>query len=294
MRLAEKAAAQPDHTSTPSRTVHKKRDGLTSVSNTPGSSSRVTKPDRRGGGGGRVIASRYLAAVANSNKPITNVDKKPNISSRRISRRYTAVSVRATPKDNIDHTEPLSTSTSNNAYASYIQWLLIEARSEMAFVEAKEAANEELRKLREEAEQDKQELMEEERGLKLMQEYAALSRWLDGNRQYLLDMGKQVSQVKESYTRFSDSLAQTTRAIPVSGVHIRDGKSLVNSMQEFVNAIEQHFPKDLPEVQNLYAVASRLNQYYSKLAQEQELLSECSRLKQSLEHTTSLAISRRL
>ncbi|KAJ2816903.1 hypothetical protein GGI24_005581, partial [Coemansia furcata] len=102
-------------------------------------------------------------------------------------------------------------------YATYLQWQLIEARSQIQFDEYKAAAAEELDRLSREAEQAKRLLVDEQRKLKLMREYSALSMWLAANKQTLVDMGAQVSSVREPYTRFSEQLKQTTRAMPISG-----------------------------------------------------------------------------
>ncbi|KAJ2741783.1 hypothetical protein GGI20_004950 [Coemansia sp. BCRC 34301] len=65
-------------------------------------------------------------------------------------------------------------------------------------------------------------------------------------------------------------------------------------MQGFVDAVEHNFSSDAQDIQDLFKMVSRLNQYYKALAQEQDLTSECDRLKQSLEHTALLAISHKL
>ncbi|KAJ2318053.1 hypothetical protein GGI00_006665 [Coemansia sp. RSA 2681] len=184
--------------------------------------------------------------------------------------------------------------TNTGLHATFLQWQLIEARSRVEFEESKAAVTEELNRLAQEAEQAKRALMDEQRKLKLMREYAALSTWLAANKETLADMGAQISKVSEPYTKFSEQLAQTTRAMPISGVYFKDGESLVSDMQGFVDAVEQNFSKDAMQVQDLFKMASRLNQYYKALAQEQELISECDRLRQSLEHTAVLAISSKL
>ncbi|KAJ1964364.1 hypothetical protein GGI12_001477 [Dipsacomyces acuminosporus] len=184
-------------------------------------------------------------------------------------------------------------SSNTDIYSTYIQWCLIEARSQMAFDEAKAAAVEELDRLACEAELAKQALMDEQRKLKLMREISALCGWLAENKQFLVDMCTQVSKVKASYTRFSDSLAQTTRAMPISGVYFDDCESLVRDLDEFVGAVSQCFPKSSPSVQSMFALAARLNQYYRSLQQEQMLLSECTRLKESLRLSTVMAVSKR-
>ncbi|KAJ2018966.1 hypothetical protein GGI06_002623 [Coemansia sp. S85] len=169
-----------------------------------------------------------------------------------------------------------------------------EARSQIQFDENKAAAAEELERLSREAENAKRLLVDEQRKLKLMREYSALSTWLAANKQTLVAMGAQVSRVREPYTRFSEQLKQTTRAMPISGVYFRDGESLVSDMQGFVDAVDRNFPKSSENVQGVFKMATRVNQYYKGLAQEQDLVAECERLRQSLEHTAVLAISSKL
>ncbi|KAI8322680.1 hypothetical protein GQ54DRAFT_142634 [Martensiomyces pterosporus] len=179
-------------------------------------------------------------------------------------------------------------------YASYIQWCLIEARSQMEFEEARAAASEDLSRLVNEAEQANQALVDEQRKLKLMREISALSIWLAENRQHLVDMRSQIARVRAPYTAFGESLAQTTRAMPIADVCFDDCESLVGDIEKFADAVAQCFPKDSPRVRDVFLMAGRLRQYYRALRHEQELLSECSRLKQSLEFATTVAVSKKL
>ncbi|KAJ2607363.1 hypothetical protein GGF44_006484 [Coemansia sp. RSA 1694] len=232
------------------------------------------------------------SAVAET-KSIETPDLADRRASRRDTRRETSAMARAgAPLDTHELAAPPDTNT--GLHATFLQWQLIEARSRVEFEESKAAVTEELNRLAQEAEQAKRALMDEQRKLKLMREYAALSTWLAANKETLADMGAQISKVSEPYTKFSEQLAQTTRAMPISGVYFKDGESLVSDMQGFVDAVEQNFSKDTMQVQDLFKMASRLNQYYKALAQEQELISECDRLRQSLEHTAVLAISSKL
>ncbi|KAJ2000955.1 hypothetical protein GGI04_003938 [Coemansia thaxteri] len=171
---------------------------------------------------------------------------------------------------------------------------MIEARSKIEFEENKAAASEELERLVREAEQAKRALAEEERKLKLMREYCALTTWMSANREALADMGAQIARVSEPYTKFSQSLAETTRAMPISGVYYSDGEALVDDMQKFADAVSSSFPATESNVKDLYGMASRLSRLYKALGQERELLSECDRLKQSLEHAAVLAVSSKL
>ncbi|PIA18308.1 hypothetical protein COEREDRAFT_79805 [Coemansia reversa NRRL 1564] len=180
----------------------------------------------------------------------------------------------------------------SGTYATYLQWLMIEARSQIQYDEAKSAAHVELERLANEAEAAKQALFSEQRRLKLMREHAALSKWMSDNRKHLVDMNAQVNSIRAAYTKFGENLAQTTHAMPISDVYFTDTLSLEGDIEGFVNAVSQNFPADSEEVQSLFLAADKLGQYYRGQRQEQELLSECQRLRQSLEHTTTLAISR--
>ncbi|KAJ1732453.1 hypothetical protein LPJ61_002040, partial [Coemansia biformis] len=171
-------------------------------------------------------------------------------------------------------------------------WLMVEARSQRAYDDAKAAASEELERLAREAETAKAELAGEQRKLKLTRELAALGRWMAANRHLLADMGAQIESVRGAYTAFSERLVRTTRAMPIAGVHFSDHQSLVRDLEGFADAVAQSFPRNSPAVQSMFAMASRLSRYYSGRRQEQELLCECRRLRESLAHTTALAISR--
>ncbi|KAJ2800131.1 hypothetical protein H4R20_004175 [Coemansia guatemalensis] len=182
----------------------------------------------------------------------------------------------------------------SGTYSTYLQWLMIEARSQIEYDAAKAAAQSELERLTSEAEAAKRALVSEQRRLKLMREHAALSIWMRDNRKHLADMNEQVNSVRSAYTKFGESLAQTTHAMPISDVYFSDTQSLERDIEGFVDAVGQNFPADSEDVQNLFLAAGKLGQYYKGQQQEQELLSECQRLRQSLEHTTALAISRDL
>ncbi|KAJ2114690.1 hypothetical protein IW146_002891 [Coemansia sp. RSA 922] len=243
------------------------------------------------------IAAATAPSAASSRPRVPEVKSTETLDlvDRRASRRETRRETSARAGSLLD-THELSASSGANAglYATYLQWQLIEARAQIQFDENKAATAEELDRLSREAEHAKRLLVDERRKLKLMQEYSALSTWLAANKQTLVDMGAQVSRVREPYTKFSEQLKQTTRAMPISGVHFRDGESLVNDMQGFVDAVEHNFSTKSEEVRDVFKMACRMKQYYKGLAQEQDLVTECDRLKQSLEHTAVLAISSKL
>ncbi|KAJ1852377.1 hypothetical protein GGH12_003545 [Coemansia sp. RSA 1822] len=176
-------------------------------------------------------------------------------------------------------------------YPAYVQWLLIEARSQMAYDDAKSDAFDKLTQLTTDAERARRLWVEEERKLRLMREFAALSKWLADNRSHLNAMKTQIEGVREPYARFGQSLAHTTRAMPISDVHFDDAHELVHDMQVFVDTVATCFPPESMAVQGMYDGASKLSRFYRAQRQELELLAECQRLKESLEHTTALAIS---
>ncbi|KAJ2195577.1 hypothetical protein IW145_002754, partial [Coemansia sp. RSA 521] len=176
-------------------------------------------------------------------------------------------------------------------YPAYMQWLLTEARSQMAYDDAKSDALDKLTRLTTDAEHARRLWAEEERKLRLMREFAALSKWMAENRSHLDAMKTQIEGVREPYVRFGQSLAHTTRAMPISDVHFDDAHGLVHDMQGFVDTIATCFPPESMAVQGMYDGASKLSKFYRAQRQEQELLAECQRLKESLEHSTALAIS---
>ncbi|KAJ2503677.1 hypothetical protein GGH96_000017 [Coemansia sp. RSA 1972] len=176
-------------------------------------------------------------------------------------------------------------------YPAYVQWLLTEARSQMAYDDAKSDALDKLTRLTTDAEHARRLWVEEERKLQLMREFAALSKWMADNRSHLEAMKTQVEGVREPYARFGQSLAHTTRAMPISDVHFDNAHELVRDMQGFVDTVATCFPSESMAVQGMYDGASKLSRFYRAQRQEQELLAECQRLKESLEHSTALAIS---
>ncbi|KAJ1827551.1 hypothetical protein LPJ56_001609 [Coemansia sp. RSA 2599] len=176
--------------------------------------------------------------------------------------------------------------------SEYLQWLMIEARSKMAFDEAKAAAAEELGRLSVQAEEEKHRLVHEQRKLKLVRELVALDKWLAKNRAFLEDMREMVGTVSEPYTRFAKSLELTTRAMPISDVVFSDTDALVGDMQRYADAIQSHFPRESDHVKAAFAAADRLSRLGRLRREEQELLSECSRLREALEHGAALASSR--
>ncbi|KAJ2039728.1 hypothetical protein H4S03_001501 [Coemansia sp. S3946] len=271
MRLAELADKEAESEKpTPKQPQQPiKRDSVISTV----SGGRVTKPEPKA----RVVASRYLSAVN---------PRKPEPSSK--------AGTRPTPTPASLSMGARARAGSITSAASIGTASASRARAQIQFDDNKAAAAEELDRLSREAEHAKRLLVDERRKLKLMQEYSALSTWLAANKQTLVDMGAQVSRVREPYTKFSEQLKQTTRAMPISGVHFRDGESLVNDMQGFVDAVEHNFSTKSEEVRDVFRMASRMKQYYKGLAQEQDLVTECDRLKQSLEHTAVLAISSKL
>ncbi|KAJ2016434.1 hypothetical protein IWW57_005523 [Coemansia sp. S610] len=308
--VARKVATRPTPTPTPGPatkpTGARARAGsVSSAVGTIGTSRGVAKPavaprpvSRMASTSSRRAATPIAAATAAtpsaaSSRPTQSEVKgteTPDRVDRRVSRRETRRGTSAKVGLSQDAHDPAASSL----YATYLQWQLIEARSQIQFDENKAAAAEELERLSREAENAKRLLVDEQRKLKLMREYSALSTWLAANKQTLVDMGAQVSRVREPYTRFSEQLKQTTRAMPISGVYFRDGESLVSDMQGFVDAVDRNFPKSSENVQDVFKMASRVNQYYKGLAQEQDLVAECERLRQSLEHTAVLAISSKL
>ncbi|KAJ1819473.1 hypothetical protein LPJ60_003749 [Coemansia sp. RSA 2675] len=309
--VARKVATRPTPTPTPGPatkpTGARARAGSVSSAvgvGTIGTSRGVAKPavaprpvSRMASTSSRRAATPIAAATATpsaaSSRPTQSEVKgteTPDRVDRRVSRRETRRGTSAKVGLSQDAHDPATSSL----YATYLQWQLIEARSQIQFDENKAAATEELERLSQEAENAKRLLVDEQRKLKLMREYSALSTWLAANKQTLVDMGAQVSRVREPYTRFSEQLKQTTRAMPISGVYFRDGESLVSDMQGFVDAVDRNFPKSSENVQDVFKMASRVNQYYKGLAQEQDLVAECERLRQSLEHTAVLAISSKL
>ncbi|KAI9500598.1 hypothetical protein BX070DRAFT_254831 [Coemansia spiralis] len=206
------------------------------------------------------------------------------------ARRYMAMVAETEPQGSQERAN-IQQASSTDLYSTYVQWLMIEARSQMAFNEAKEAAAVDLEHLAYEAECAKQALADEQRKFKLMRELDALSRWMTSNRGFLVDMKTQIARVRSSYSKFSESLDCTTRAMPISNVHFSDAESLVRDLQGFVDSVASSFSKDSKAIQQIMQLTSKLNQYYKVLRQEQELLSECSRLKESLSHTAALAVS---
>ncbi|KAJ2667703.1 hypothetical protein IWW42_005746 [Coemansia sp. RSA 1085] len=202
---------------------------------------------------------------------------------RRVSRRTT-----------VNPAKPTHDEAYHAQYAEYLQWLMIEARSQIAYEESKEAATEEIDQLAAEAEAAKWELLEEQRKLKLMCELFALHKWMDSNQPYLESMLKQIDSIRTVYSAFSSQLAQTTRAMPISHVHCADPQALVQDISRFADTVAQRFPTDQPSIQHAYSMASKLRSFYRAQQEEQELLCECQRLKGSLEHATALAVSKGL
>ncbi|KAJ2358379.1 hypothetical protein IWW50_001096 [Coemansia erecta] len=226
--------------------------------------------------------------LSSAQKPDTCVEpKKPDAAaSARLARRE---SRRATTAPSSHAT---TTTTHSSQYASYLQWQLLEARSQMAFDSAKTHASETLAQLSSDATAARHVLLDSERKLKLMRELAALTRWMSHNRESLAGMGAQVERVREPYGRFAEQLERTTRAMPVSDVHVGDTQTVVRGMHGFVDAVERSFPRGEPPVERMYEVAGKLSRFYKAKRQEQELLCECRRLREALEHTTALALSR--
>ncbi|KAJ1933842.1 hypothetical protein FBU59_005894 [Linderina macrospora] len=174
-------------------------------------------------------------------------------------------------------------------YTEYIQWCLLEARSQREFDEAKRAANSDLQRLVEEAEAEKRALAEEQRKCKLMQELTALAKWLKDNRQFMADMKDSIDKVKDPYLQFAARLRETTRAIPLSGVHFESGEALVRDMEHYMETVRKCFSSD--EARDAFKVAELLRTYYGEINEEAELLSECKRLKESLAVSANMAVS---
>ncbi|KAJ2681796.1 hypothetical protein H4R19_007260, partial [Coemansia spiralis] len=164
--------------------------------------------------GGRLAAATQPATVA--------------VADRRASRRTTAAAQRPGDYGPSDDQARL--------HATYLQWLMIEARSQLAYDAAKEAAGAELGQLERDAEAARRELADEQRKLKLMGELAGLSRWLAANRHFLAAMGTQIEGVRDAYTGFSERLGRTMRAMPIAGVHFSDHPSLVRDLEGYAGA----------------------------------------------------------
>ncbi|KAJ2862356.1 hypothetical protein GGI22_002217 [Coemansia erecta] len=215
------------------------------------------------------------------------------------SRRASTMVVTSTPRSLIQSQREedkqrtvVPSSGSSSVYSAYLQWQLTEARAQMVFEEAKEAAAEELERLAIEAQVARQELANAQRKYKLMTELDALTRWLAVNRRELAHMGAQVSRVRQPYAALSGGLAHTARAMPICNVHYGDGEALVREMHAFVDSVEEGFGPDQGPGRDAMAVAEKLNRLYKAQRQESELASECARIRESLAHTTALAIGR--
>ncbi|KAJ2298405.1 hypothetical protein IWW55_004478 [Coemansia sp. RSA 2706] len=302
MSAAPKARSTDTPTATPKPAASRAKSGAAAgpVSRPASRQAGVTATRPRPAAGSRAPAVTRRAPTATANPPASTrkpAPKKEPAASKtaadstvdaRLERRASRRTTVAPSGSAIDGTS----SSHADQYTEYLRWQLLEARSQAAFDAAKSAAGSELSRLADEAELAKRELLEEQRKLKLVRELAALSGWLAGNRRYLEGMGEQIDSVRQPYTQLSRSLAHTTRAMPISGVHFSDAPSLVRELDGFRDAIARCFPGDAPGVQDMYAVAAKLNRFYQAQRQEHELLCECKRLKESLEQTTALAISR--
>ncbi|KAJ2723384.1 hypothetical protein GGI07_002659 [Coemansia sp. Benny D115] len=195
----------------------------------------------------------------------------------------------AAPAAAVHGAQPVSAvDLDDGAYGEYLQWLLLEARGQMCFDEAKAAAALELERLAQEMTEERRMLAEERRKLKLMRELAALSRWMTGNRAHLESMRRQVDGVGAEYLRLGRQLAETTRAMPLKDVQYGDG--LVADMDVFAATVAERFAGD-SAVAEAMQMAACLGTYYRGAREEARLLSECQRLKESLEHTAALASS---
>ncbi|KAJ2559789.1 hypothetical protein EV175_000174 [Coemansia sp. RSA 1933] len=267
---------------------------------------------------GKVVASRYMSSARNKNTVEESASRQsrkdslahlpsiqPRVSSlaatsrkeslaanRRASTMVAATPRRQEKEKGEEETVVSERSNSSDVYSTYIQWQLIEARAQMEFEAAKEAAMLELSQLAIEAQNAKKEQHKAQRKHKLMAELDGLTRWLASNRQELVDMGQQVSRVSGPYTTLSGGLAHTACAMPIRNVHYGDGETLEREMRGFVGSVEQSFGKEDSSVRDAMDVAEKLNRLYRAQRQESELASECSRIRASLAHTTALAIGR--
>ncbi|KAJ2741949.1 hypothetical protein H4S06_005804 [Coemansia sp. BCRC 34490] len=233
---------------------------------------------------------RVSAMVSVSDTPRKTVVRRDEDDSR--SSNNTVLLAAATPAD----------SASRRLYSTYLQWQLIEARSQMVFDAAKDAAADELGRLAGEAQAARRDLADTQRKHKLMTELDALTRWLAANRRDLTEIGAQVSRVRQHYTVFGGNLAQTTRAMPIRNVHYGDGESFVREMHAFVRSVGNNASDNSdgngnsnnngPDARVAMDAAAKLSRLYRAQRQETELVSECARMRESLAHTAALAIGR--
>ncbi|KAJ1664777.1 hypothetical protein IW140_005165 [Coemansia sp. RSA 1813] len=315
MRLLERTETDTENQERSERLV--KRGSINSVAIMDGNRGRVAKPavERRG----KIVASRYMSSAKSKSGAVVeavaghrkdSLVRLPSVQPRvanvgtirkeslAVNRRASTMVAASNPQTVIrsqkeeEQTTASGGSSSSDVYSTYIQWQLIEARAQMAFDAAKDAATEELEHLTNEVQVAKQELANAQRKHKLMTELDALLRWLAANRQHLTAMEAQVARVRQPYTTLGGSLAHTTRAMPIRNVHYGDGESLVREMQAFVDSVETSFARDQEPVRDAMAVAAKLNRFYKAQSQEAELASECSRIRESLAHTAALAIGR--
>ncbi|KAJ2777251.1 hypothetical protein H4R18_005248 [Coemansia javaensis] len=180
----------------------------------------------------------------------------------------------------------------DGVYSEYLQWLLVEARAQTAYDEAKAAAGHELGRLADEAAAAKRGAAEAQRKLKLMRELAGLAQWMAANRASLAAMAAQIGGVRAAYAAFSDGVAHAARAMPVAGVHFAGPQALQRDLEAFAAAVGRAFPAADPAVQRTYAAAARLRRLYEAQRLERDLLCECRRLRESLAHASALALSR--
>ncbi|KAJ2661323.1 hypothetical protein IWW48_002476 [Coemansia sp. RSA 1200] len=257
---------------------------LSNASQRVGSGSSATM----GGGLRKELAllaakRRVSAMVSVSDTPRKTVVRREEDENR--SSNNTVLLAAAAPAD----------SASRRLYSTYLQWQLIEARSQMVFDAAKDAAADELGRLAGEAQAARRDLADTQRKHKLMTELDALARWLAANRRDLAEIGAQISRVRQHYTVFGGNLAHTTRAMPIRNVHYGDGESFVREMLAFVRSVGNNDNSNNtngPDARVAMDAAAKLSRLYRAQRQETELVSECARMRESLAHTTALAIGR--
>ncbi|KAJ1958666.1 hypothetical protein EC988_000167 [Linderina pennispora] len=172
--------------------------------------------------------------------------------------------------------------------AGFIQ-SIFSARSQRQFDEAKQLADNELQRLLEEAEAEKQALLEEQRRYKLMRELTALAKWLKDNKPFMADMKGCIDKVREPYMQLAARLRDTTRAMPVTGVHFESSAALVKDLEQYMEAVKMCFSGD--DARDMFKVAELLCTYYGGSEEETELMSECIRLKESLAVSANMAVS---
>ncbi|KAL1924514.1 uncharacterized protein VTP21DRAFT_4168 [Calcarisporiella thermophila] len=176
-------------------------------------------------------------------------------------------------KDSLNNEEEIS-----HLQTRLTQWCFLNARSAWSFEQQKIQAEEQLLAVWKMVRDMNEEIMREERKLKLEKEIYAVDHILRIQQENLDAILDELNTFTEKYVAYAEALARTTSVMPISQISIQNLDALQEQLDQLAQLLESNLLEGGAGTELIQDFAKALKNTYRTIQEETRELRECEKL----------------